>query len=76
MGAICCHRNQSSDPIWSKTSCSLKLPRPNDVSDDPLVVEIFTHWSVIKHRPRKQDIEPGNYNMQHLEKMADLYGEI
>ena len=23
MGAICCHGNQSFDPIWSKTSCSL-----------------------------------------------------
>ena len=23
MGAICCHGNQSSDPIWPKTYCSL-----------------------------------------------------
>ena len=23
MGAICCHGNQSSDPIWPKTLCSL-----------------------------------------------------
>ena len=22
MGAICCHGNQSSDPIWPKTLCS------------------------------------------------------
>ena len=27
IGPICCHKNQSSDPIWSKTLCSL-LPHP------------------------------------------------
>ena len=27
MGAICCHRNQSSDPIWPKTLCS-QSPTP------------------------------------------------
>ena len=27
MGAICCHGNQSSDPIWPKTLCS-KSPTP------------------------------------------------
>ena len=26
MGAICCHGNQSSNPISSKTLCSLPLP--------------------------------------------------
>ena len=25
MGAFCCHENQSSDPIWPKTKCSLSL---------------------------------------------------
>ena len=25
MGAICCHGNQSSDPIWPKTLCSQSL---------------------------------------------------
>ena len=34
------------------------------------------HWSVIEHRTRKQDIEPGNYTTQNLENMADLHGEI
>ena len=32
MGAFCCHGNQSSDPIWPKTKCSL-FPQPNDASD-------------------------------------------
>ena len=27
MGAFCCHGNQSSDPIWPKTKCSLS-PNP------------------------------------------------
>ena len=27
MGAMCCHRNQSSNPIWPKTQCSLS-PTP------------------------------------------------
>ena len=27
MGALCCHGNQSSDPIWSKTLCS-QSPTP------------------------------------------------
>ena len=27
MGAICCHGNQSSDPIWPKTKCS-QSPTP------------------------------------------------
>ena len=27
MGAICCHGNQSSDPIWPKTYCS-QSPNP------------------------------------------------
>ena len=36
---------------------------------------IFTHWSVIEHRTRKQDIEVGNYTTQNLENMADLHGE-
>ena len=27
MGAICCHGNQSSDPIWHKTLCS-QSPTP------------------------------------------------
>ena len=42
----------------------------------PTIKICVSHWSVIKHRPLKQDIEPGNYNTQNLEKMADLYGEI
>ena len=32
MGAIRCHGNQSSDPIWSKTLCILS-PLLNDASD-------------------------------------------
>ena len=35
----------------------------------------YTHWSVIEHRTRKQDIELGNYTTQNLENMADLHGE-
>ena len=27
MGAICCHGNQSSNPIWTKSKCSLS-PTP------------------------------------------------
>ena len=34
-----------------------------------------SHWSVIEHRTRKQDIELGNYTAQSLENMADLHGE-
>ena len=37
--------------------------------------EPVTHWSVIEHRTRKQDIEVGNYTAQNLENMADLHGE-
>ena len=36
---------------------------------------IDSHWSVIEHRTRKQDIELGNYTAQNLENMADLHGE-
>ena len=32
MGAICCHGNQSSDPIWPKTLQS--IPHPNDATDE------------------------------------------
>ena len=32
MGAICCHGNQSSDPILPKTKCN--HPHPNDASDE------------------------------------------
>ena len=39
-------------------------------------LELYSHWSVIEHRTRKQDIEPGNYTTQNLENMADLHGEI
>ena len=35
----------------------------------------YSHWSVIEHRTRKQDIELGNYTTQNLENMADLHGE-
>ena len=35
----------------------------------------MSHWSVIEHRTRKQDIEVGNYTAQNLENMADLHGE-
>ena len=35
----------------------------------------WSHWSVIEHRTRKQDIEVGNYTAQNLENMADLHGE-
>ena len=38
-------------------------------------VSIRSHWSVIEHRTRKQDIEVGNYTTQNLENMADLHGE-
>ena len=34
-----------------------------------------SHWSVVEHRTRKQDIELGNYTTQNLENMADLHGE-
>ena len=34
-----------------------------------------SHWSVIEHRTRKQDIEVGKYTAQNLENMADLHGE-
>ena len=34
-----------------------------------------SHWSVIEHRTRKQDIEVGNYTTQNLENMAELHGE-
>ena len=34
-----------------------------------------SHWSVIEHRTRKQDIEVGKYTTQNLENMADLHGE-
>ena len=42
MGAICCHGNQTSDPIWPKTYCSL-FP-------DPMMLQIkkllrLVHWS-------------------------------
>ena len=36
MGAICCHRHQSSDPIWPKTYCSL--------SPTPMMVPIIFHY--------------------------------
>ena len=50
MGAICCHGNQSSDPIWPKTSFRLS-PTPimlqlKLVAIGPLVAEIFTFESV------------------------------
>ena len=32
MGAICCHGNQSSDPIWPKPNATFP-PNPIDVSD-------------------------------------------
>ena len=35
----------------------------------------ISHWSVIEHRTRKQDIEVGKYTAQNLENMADLHGE-
>ena len=37
--------------------------------------QTLSHWSVIEHRTRKQDIEVGNYMAQTLENMADLHGE-
>ena len=37
--------------------------------------DTYSHWSVIEHRTRKQDIEVGNYTAQNLENMADLHGE-
>ena len=33
MGATCCHGNQSSDPIWPKTSCI--------ISPDPMMLEMI-----------------------------------
>ena len=36
---------------------------------------LFSHWFVIEHRTRKQDIEVGKYTAQNLENMADLHGE-
>ena len=35
----------------------------------------LSHWSVIEHRTRKQDIELEKYTAQNLENMADLHGE-
>ena len=32
MVTICCHGNQSSDPIWSKTNAS--FPNPNNTPDE------------------------------------------
>ena len=40
------------------------------------IFELLSHWSVIEHRTRKQNIEPDNYTTQNLENMADLHGEI
>ena len=34
MGAICCHGNQSSDPIWPKTLCSLTPPQMIQIKFD------------------------------------------
>ena len=39
------------------------------------LITLFTHWSVIEHKTRKQDIEVGKYTAQNLENMADLHGE-
>ena len=44
-GAICCHGNQSSNPTWSKTSCSQSPSKgcfgQNLIEFGLLVVEIF-----------------------------------
>ena len=39
------------------------------------VLCLYSHWSVIEHRTRKQDIELEKYTAQNLENMADLHGE-
>ena len=50
MGAIRCHGNQSSDPIWPKTLCSQSPPqwcsRWNLITIGQLVSEIFMFESV------------------------------
>ena len=51
MGAIRCHGNQSSNPIWPKTLMQ-PFPHPNDASEknlvaiSPLVSEILVFKSV------------------------------
>ena len=51
MGAFCCHGNQSSNPIWPKTLCSLsptpmRLLLKNLIAIGTLVAEIFMFESV------------------------------
>ena len=59
MGAIYCHGNQSSDPIWPKTYCSLS-PTPmmlqlNLIATGSLVAKIFTFESVDRQTDRRTD---------------------
>ena len=59
MGTICCHGNQSSDPIWPKTCCSLSptqmTPLLNLIAIGSLVAEIFTFESVDRQTDRQTD---------------------
>ena len=52
VGAIRCHAHQSSDPIWTKTLCSLsptpKMVQIKFVTIGPLVAEIFKFENVYR----------------------------
>ena len=59
MGAICCHGNQSSDPIWPTTKCSLS-PIPmmlqlKFIAIGSLVAGIFVFESVHTHTDTLMD---------------------
>ena len=69
----------SNDHVWMVASGFVGLQpdvEMNDISSPAIThSQVNTHWSVIEHRTRKQDIEVGKYTAQNLENMADLHGE-
>ena len=62
MEAICCHRNQSPDPIWTKTQCSLSLT-PNLVAFGLLVLDIYMKVRTDGHTDGRTPARPVYYKL-------------
>ena len=82
MGAICCHGNEISDPIWPKILMQ-PFPHPNDASDKiwlqsagPLAAEIFMFERVMGHTNTQADAGLNPIVLAHFMAQVECSGEL